>query len=287
MVNRKLSVGRLLRYSGIVGAVISSISAVNLLDAGFRIGWTEPFKLLLDQYVVISSTIRTLLEPSVVRALKLVADSLGIAISLSPHWIDIFLLMMIYLGSRVKAYAQEEKHPRAASMFLVSLIISLACSCFVSSVDLNGWSGVLVVTSSPLVGFLLYDLIYAATGSALDRQTRESWWHGFMRHLEFSVPLLGLCVAANLVLVFVLVDRMLLNAYQAFVLTFFLDYLIISMYWLRRGYSHASRRENRRLGEGVWERFRRSSATAVGAYVALVLLSASIFILGNAALRVT
>jgi hypothetical protein len=89
----------------------------------------------------------------------------------------------------------------------------------------------------------------------------------------------------NLGLAVVFTGRLGASGYQAFVLIFFVDYLLIAVYWALRSHEHARRRENRNLGESVADRFWRSSATVVSLNVVIVISSAAGFMLGNAGLR--
>lgn len=270
---------------GIVGSVVASLSIVSLVSSGFNVGWTEPFRKVLEQYFVITNNIKFLIEPHVVPLLQWTANTLGIRLSLGPNWADLLLLMMVYLGSRVKAYASEAKYVRTAFMSLTAFAISIICASFGSTEQLLGWHEAFVATAIPLLGFLIYDFIYACVGATLDRRTRVSWLNDFIRHLRFSVPLLVFCLLVNMALTILLTNRLGATGYQAFVLAFLVNYVLIATYWALRSYQHARSNGNRNLGESIAQRFWRSSATVVSVNVAVVIVSGALFMLGNAGLR--
>jgi hypothetical protein len=170
-------------------------------------------------------------------------------------------------------------------MLIISVALSLTCACFGTAATISGWADAFLFSAAPLAGFLVYDLIYAALGAALDRRSPASWPNDFARHLRFSVPLLFLCAVANFALALGLVVSGAATGYQAFILMFLVDYLLIAAYWALRSLQHARMRENRKLGETVSERYKRSSATAVSVNVALVILSAALFMISNAGLK--
>lgn len=258
---------------------------MSLVESGFNVGWTEPFGKVLEQYFVITNNIRSLIEPYVVPHLRMIASVLNVNFSLGPNWTDILLLMMVYLGSRVKAYASDAKYIRTVFMAFVALAISLTSACFGSTTDLRGWQDAFVVSSLPLLGFLFYDVVYASVGAALDRRARESWWSDFIRHLWFSVPLLVLCISANFFLTISFTAILGASSYQTFILVFLIDYMVIALYWALKSFEHARKRENRNLGESARDRFWRSSATIVSLNIAVVIVSAAVFMLGNGGLK--
>lgn len=278
---------RISRNIGLVSSVLGGISVISLIGSGFQVGWAEPLRQILDQYVFITNNIRHIVEPYVVPFLRAIANFLTIDFSLGPNWTDILLLMMIYLGSRLKAYVSDTKYVRATFMLAISVAICLTCSCLGSSTDLKGWQDAFRSSCVPLLGFLVYDLIYACLGAALDRRERVSWWEDFLRHLWFSMPLLVLCAATNLALAIIFVQVLGASGYQAYILVFIVNYVLISVYWGGKALQHARKSENRNLGESIRERYWRSSATSVSLNVAVVVISAAAFMLSNAGLKAT
>lgn len=166
------------------------------------------------------------------------------------------------------------------AMLAVSVAVSTACAFFASSIDIGKFSGIVIATSIPLLGFALYDVIYACVGAALDRH-HSSWFQDFRRHVAFSTPLVVLAFSINVVLALIMTN-LLRTQYQVFVLIFIVDYVVISGYWSVLSLRHAKRRENRRLGESISQRFWRSSATTVSLNVALVVVSAFTCLVFNA-----
>lgn len=268
-----------------VGSLLGGISAVSLVSSGFQVGWVEPMKKILEQYFVITNNIRHITEPYVVPVFQAIAAAFEVQLSLGPNWADILLLMMVYLGSRLKAYAADGKYVRSVFMLLVSIAVCLICASFGASNDLQSWTDAFRSSAVPLLGFLAYDIVYATLGAALDRRAPVTWWNDFKRHLWFSVPLLAACASLNLLLIIFLVTSLGTSGYQAFILVFLVDYILISAYWLLRSVQSARRSENRDMGESVRERFWRSSATSVALNVAVVVVSAAAFMLSNAGLK--
>lgn len=263
---------------------MGGLSLISLVNSGFKVGWVEPLRKVVEQYLVLTNTVRHAVEPYLVPAFNALAEALTIKLSFGPRWPDILLLMLIYLGSRVKSYVASGKYVRAAVMLAISIAISIASAFFASAVDLGIPMGVLIATSIPLLGFLAYDVLYAFVGATLDRASQVPWVTELRRHLIFSVPLLLLSLLINMVLAIVFA-RLLRTPYQSFVLIFALDYAVISGYWAALSLNHAKQRHNRLLGESISQRFWRSSATNVSLNVALVLISAVSFMLLNAGLQ--
>ncbi len=263
---------------------MGGISLVSLISSGFNIGWVEPLRKIVEQYLIITNTVRYAVEPFIVPAFNAFAEFFFLKITIGPRWPDVFLLMLIYLGSRVKSYFAGGRYVRALAMLMLSIGICIVSSCFSSSVNLSNLQGVLVATSIPLLGFLVYDLVYGCIGATMDRRNQATWFHEFKRHLAFSVPLVIVALLLNLVLAMLFV-KVFRNSYQAFVMLFAIDYVVISGYWAIMSLHHARQRKNRNLGESTSERFWRSSATNVSLNVALVLFSAIAFMLFNAGLQ--
>ena len=273
-----------LKSLGLVTSAMGGLSIVSLLSAGFSIGWAQPLRWVIEQYLVITNTFRHVVEPFIVPIFEILSELINIGISFGPRWPDIFLLMVIYLGSRVKSYLSSGKYLRALAMFAISTVISITSAFFASAVDLTSWQSVAIAAAIPLLGFLAYDALYAFVGASLDRG-RNSWLSEFGRHLSFSVPLLALSLLLNVALANLLMSKVGFTPYQAFVLVFTTDYLIISVCWAYQSLRHAQNRKNRTLGETVSERFWRSSATNVSLNISVVLFSAIFFMLGNAGLQ--
>lgn len=277
---------RLTKNAGFVGSIVGGLSVVNLISSGFQLGWTAPFRKILEQYFVITNNLRGVVEPIVVPTFRLLAEAFDLHFSFGPHWTDILLLMMVYLGSRLKAYASDGKRVRAVAMLIISVAISIASSFFGSSMNLFSWTDAFQASAVPLLGFLTYDILYACVGAAFDRRGGVTWLHDFVRHLRFSVPLILICSCVNLLLTSSLVSKFNTTGHQAFIFAFLVNYVLISAYWAFKSLQHARKRENRRLGESVRERYRRSSATTVAVNVAIVVISAALFVLSNAGLKV-
>ena len=198
---------------------------------------------------------------------------------------DVLLLMMVYLGSRVKSYASDVKYVRMVVMLVLSTAIGISSSFFVAFANLTNWHDAFWSSIIPLLGFLTYDVIYSSVGASLDRRARVTWLDDFIRHLKFSIPLLIVAACVNFILAYMLVLNFQNSAYQAFILIFLIDYVLISTYWALKSVQHASKRENRIIGESVNERFRRSSATNVSLNVAIVVASALVFVIFNGGLK--
>lgn len=273
-----------LKTLGFVTSAMGGLSIISLLSAGFSIGWAQPLRLVIEQYLVIANTFRHVIEPCIVPIFEMLSDLISIEITFGPRWPDIFLLMLIYLGSRVKSYFASGKPFRAVTMLLIVGVISIVSAFFASAIELSSWQGVLVATSAPLLGFLAYDAVYAHVGATMDRG-RSPWLWEFKRHIAFSVPLLIFAFILNAGFASFLVSEGGFTGYQTFVLIFTVDYLVISLYWAYQSLRHAQKRESRNLGESVKERFWRSSATNVALNVGIVLFSAIFFMLGNAGLQ--
>jgi hypothetical protein len=269
---------------GFVSSLMGGLSLISLLTSGFKVGWVEPLRKVVEQYLVLTNTVRHVVEPYVVPAFNALAEAMNIRLLFGPRWPDVFLLMLIYLGSRVKSYMAGGKYVRAAAMLTISVATCITSAFFASSVDLETPFGVLAATSIPLLGFVAYDAVYACVGASLDHRRQGSWASEFKRHLLFSVPLVLLSLVLNLLLATVFA-RILRTPYQAFVLIFAIDYAVISGYWAVLSLKHAKQRQNRLLGESTSQRFWRSSATNVSLNVALVLFSAVLFMLLNAGLQ--
>ena len=267
-----------------VNSILGGLSLVNLISSGFMIGWIEPLRKVVEQYLVITNTVRHAVEPFVVPTFKALAEALNLTVTFGPRWPDIFLLMLIYLGSRVRSYIVSGKYVRATAMLANSLAISITSAFFASSVELETQVHVMLATSIPLLGFMVYDLIYACVGASFDRLGSSSWTAEFRRHLLFSTPLVLLAFALNLALAFAFAGA-LRTQYQSFVLIFTIDYALISAYWAFLSLRHARQRQNRMLGESTSERFWRSTATNVSLNVGFVLVSAVSFILLNGGMQ--
>lgn len=201
------------------------------------------------------------------------------------HWIDFLLLMMIYLGARCRSYFADEQYVRAAFMMSVAFLISVFFSCLGSAISIGSEKEAFFSSLFPVFGFLLYDVVYAAVGASLDRQTQDTWIADVLRHLAFSVPLILILPLLNYLAIFLLVSRMQVSSYGSLIIAILFDYLLISTFWAYKSRIHANKRENRRLGESVSERFLRSSATNVSLYVSTVILWAVLLFLGNAGLK--
>lgn len=268
----------------VVTSFMGGLSLVSLFNTGFNIGWVQPFRQIVEQYLVITNNVRYAVEPFIVPAFKALSELFAVNITFGANWPDIFLLMIIYLGSRVKSYISGEKYIRAGVMLMLSVGVCVVSSFFASSVNLNMPIDVFNATAIPLLGFLAYDLVYSTIGASLDRG-RATWLREFVRHLTFSVPLLLLSLFLNYLLANILMKTLGASPYQAFVIIFAFNYFVISLYWVLQSLHHAEKRENRLIGESVSERFWRSSATNVALNVGLVLASAISFMLGNAGLQ--
>jgi len=275
---------RKIRSISLFSSILGGISIVSLLSDGFSIGWTSPFLSILKIYLFITDNISRVLVPILEPVFGFIAENIFLGFSYGDRWIDIFFLMFIYLGSRVKAYFAGGKYVRAGVMSLISSLICLICSVLASALPLVNGADVLLPTTIPLIGFLLYDLVYAVVGSTLDRG-RKPWLNEFVRHLWFSVPMLVMCFCLVILFTIVFESSQNLTPYQNFIIIFAGYYVFISGYWAFKAFLHSVNRKNLSMGESVSERFWRSSATYVSLNVLLVVVTGLSMLVGNAGLK--
>lgn len=270
-----------LKGLGLVSSVFGGLSILSLVNYGFSIGWTQPFRWMIEKYLELTSSFKYYTEPYILPLFEYLTQNFFVEINYGANWPDIFLLMIIYLGARVKSYFSSGKIVRSISMLVLSIFISVLSAFFASSVNLSTWIDVAISVSIPLLGFLVYDLAYAVIGSSLDRR-RRPWFEEFIRHIWFSTPLLLITLLINVFLANRFISSFNFGLHQTFVLVFAIDYFLISTFWAYKSFQHAKYGGDRLMAETISERFWRSSATNVSLNVAIVLSSAIFSILVNA-----
>lgn len=271
---------------GFVGSALGGISIVSLICSGFNVGWTVPLQKILEYYQTIMANIRAIFEPLFLPVLEQLAKFLNFQFTFGPQWTDIFVLMAIYLGSRVKSYFSVGKYVRAITMLLTAGFIALVSSMLGSTRAINWWSDAFLLSTIPLLGFLVYDLLYAFVGATFDRKARQSWFSEYIRHIGFSLPVLVLCFAFNGLMSYFLISHAGFTGQQTVILTLLTDYCLISLFWAYKSWVFSSNRLNRSPIENTMQRFLRSSATLVSINVAIVILSGLIQLLFNGGLIV-
>jgi hypothetical protein len=277
---------KILKNSGFVGSAMIGVSLVSLIDSGFSIGWAHPIDKILDQYHTIMINAEYILRPSLQLILDAVNRIFRVDLNFSDNWSNVFVLMMIYLTSRIKSYVSQAKYIRSVFMSVISIFICVFCSMDYYKLDLKSYISIWIASCVPLFGFLIYDVLYSMTGSAFDRRGGSSFIDDFLRHIKFSTPLLILCSICGLSISFIFMQYLNIDGDKVYVIIFSVNYFLISAYWFYMSFRHAVKRENRNLGESIGHRMARSSATNVALNVGIVLFSAIVFILGNAGLKV-
>lgn len=276
---------RIKRNVGFVGSVMLGLSLVLLIDEGFRVGWAGPFKKIIYQYENIIENIDYLVEPFAKIFVESLSKITKFRLELREEWANIFLLSFIYLGSRIRSYFVDSKYFRSAIMGGIACFISLAvCIDLGDELD-SGYRYLIFVSMTPIAGFALYDLIYAIVGSYFDRRAGESWGRDALRHMKFSMPAIPICAILCAICSYISFYILNLSYQQSFIVCLIITYCTLSIFWLTMAYLHASKRENRRLGESIYLRMQRSSAANVGLNIGIVVFSAAVFILGNAGLK--
>lgn len=274
-----------LRVLSFLGLLLSMISVTRLLQIGFQIGFAEPLRLMLSWYDAVVSYLAQFVEPSVRIFLRSLADWVGWRLELHGHWKHVWVLTMIYMGTRARTVWAAGLSGTAMLLTALGLAMALACGVTSGLLPLTDASGTAIPSTRVFVVVVLWIVAYEVLGSAYAAARwhyaeGEQWWRTFTRNLPGDLTIL--VVAAFALLLGELLYKLpaltrLVNPGLAFV---GIVIVAVATYWILANV--VARRRPRK--ESWWEQFRRSNNARFGRAVFIVFGGVALFLMFNAGL---
>lgn len=158
-----------------LGRILATISVVKLIHSGFQIGLGPTLLLVLDHYNKLMSLLFGWLEPYLNWVLDKLGGFIALELDLQAHWREIFIVMMVYFGARLRAMASAGNQVSTSfviSLLAVGLVVALGSSIAAGAIPLSGsreLSLSMLMAACPLMGAFLFDLSENALTSTLRR----------------------------------------------------------------------------------------------------------------------
>lgn len=267
---------------GAMGVVAGALSITLLVQHSLNVGIAPALLIVLDYYEWFRSALLSPLEPVAELLAAKIAKLLNLDWELSEHWGDVFVLMVLYLGARAKAYWDTGARTHAAIRFSLGIVIS-----FVTSVLAGIWIDAAILPSvmivlTVVVGLFVFDVLDASWAALAYRKPHQTWTEEFRRYLEFSLPTIAVAVIAlvasmSLFFVGVIPSSARLGSTSLLFFAF-----ALALYWAWRGWVLSGQPEYRSASETRWERFRRSSTTRIAVLMLMSMAGSALFFVMNA-----
>lgn len=267
-----------------LGVILGSLSLVLLINHAIKVSWVDSLQRVLDYYNNLKKAILWPLESLLHDFLGYISKFFQFQITLLPQWSDVFVLLFLYFGARVRAYWDAGFRKRALFRFFWGLVIAISTAVIGGILPLTGLVSSAALTVVTLLGITIFEIGDCACSATFSRKAGLTWREDFKRYAAFGFPpiIIGVAVLLSGVLVTGIYfpnQRHLLGVILLFILI-----VIFAFYWLLRGWQFAGDSSLREIGESQWDKFKRSSNTRIGTVMLGTIAGTLIFLLLNAGL---
>jgi hypothetical protein len=268
--------------AGLLGLLAAAMSITLLVQHSLDVGLVPILQLVLDYYQWFRTALLSPLEPLANLIAAKISELIYLDLKLSEHWGDVFVLMVLYLGARAKAYWNKGARAHATIRFSLGFLVS-----FITAVIAGAWSDVGVLSGmmifiTVVVGFLVFDSLDASWAALAYRKPDQTWIDEYVRYLEFSVPTtivaaIALILSGFLFFVGIFPSSARLGSTSLLIFSF-----ALALYWAWRGWALSGQQQYRNSSEARWSRFRRSSTTRVAVLMLTAIAGSAFFFAMNA-----
>jgi len=223
------------KVAELLTALFSTLSIVRLAQQGFNLGFATPAANCLGYYEKLTHLLFGWAEPYLVAVIHWG----GWNVQLQPSWKHVLVLSWLYYGSVTKVIWPKYRSRRERALLLLLTvwggIIGLATSVAGGAVTVNDSPSTVVMAAFPLVGFVLYQVSWAAFLATLGVQ--ESWWNRYRAAVRLYIGPGTIGVVGLTIFLCAFADSVpLLRALRNPGLTLlFVLILFLALYWLWTG----------------------------------------------------
>lgn len=272
------------RIANGLGAAAGALSFVLLLDNAIRVSWVDSIGRILEYYKATISFVCSPLEPLIAGIIYVTSRILQIHISLSAHWSDVFVLLLLYFGARARAYWDSGIKGRAGFRCVWGLFVSFFTAVLAGALPLANVVSSISVAAITLLGIGVFEIGDCTWSATFSRKQGLTWKGDFERYAAFSFPpiVIGtivLLVGATLSIFYFSSLPPSSGLFLLVIIAF-----ILALYWMIRGWQFAGDVILRLPGESRFQKFKRSSNTRIAVLMLSSILGATLFILLNAGL---
>jgi len=265
-----------------MGLLAGALSITLLVQHSLNVGLAPALQLVLDYYEWFRSALLSPLEPIAELLAAKIAQFLNLNIELSEHWGDVFVLMVLYLGARAKAYWDTGARNHATIRFSLGVVIS-----FITSILAGIWNDVGVLPSLMIVltvifGLFVFDALDASWAALAYRRPDQTWGEEFRRYLGFSLPTIAVAATALVLSMFLYLVGVIPISARLGSTSLLIFAFALALYWAWRGWALSGQTEYREESETRWKRFRRSSTTRIAVLMLMVMAGSACFFAMNA-----
>ena len=265
-----------------MGLLAGALSITLLVQHSLDVGLAPVLQLVLDYYEWFRSAMLCPLEQIVEVVAAAISKLIDLNIELSEHWGDVFVLMVLYLGARAKAYWDTGARAHAVIRFCLGFCVS-----FLTAVLAGMWrdSGVLsgmMIGMTVVIGLLVFDTLDATWAAVAYRKPNQTWADEFKRYLGFSLPTMAVAAFALSLGVLLFLTGIIPSTARVGSTTLLIFALALAVYWAWRGWALSGQEEYRDAGETRWARFRRSSTTRISFLMMTTMTGSACFFAMNA-----
>lgn len=275
---------RSVNLSNTLGTTAGVLSLVLLVDHAIRVSWVEVLKRVLDYYVAVKAFVFSPLTPMLVSLVNYFSNLFGVNFELSPHWSDVFVLLLLYFGARARAYWDAGLRARSVFRNIYGVLISFLTGAISGVVPITSVTSSVLMVSIALFGIMAFELADCSWSATFSRKPGLAWAQDFKRYAAFSFP--PLYINAALLLVGALIAHYVFptNGQNVGLVLLLIFALVLACYWLIRGWLSAGEADSPLVGKSRWQKFQKSSNTRIGVLMLVSIFGALIFILLNAGL---
>ncbi|WP_229802355.1 hypothetical protein [Paramylibacter ulvae] len=268
--------------AGKMGLLAGALSITLLVQHSLDVGLAPALQIVLDYYEWFRSALMSPLQPIAELIAAKIAQFLNLNIELSEHWGDVFVLMVLYLGARAKAYWDTGARTHAAIRFVLGVLIS-----FVTAILAGTWSEVgvlsgLMIVMTVVIGLFVFDVFDASWAALAYRRPDQTWIDEFRRYLGFSLPTIAVAVVALVLSVFLFLVGVIPSSARLGSTSLLIFAFALALYWAWRGWALSGQQEYREESETRWARFRRSSTTRIAILMLMAMTGSACFFAMNA-----
>ncbi len=278
--------------------ILGVFSFVRLAQDGFKIEFGPFYLLVLQWYetnIAEAAAQLAFLEPWLNRFIDLLRPYFQMELELHQHWKHIFVLMMVYVGGRVKSGFDVGNYGAALLLASAGLLFAPVASALAGIAPLHPGSdgavwNIVILVGPPALGLLLIDvseIIWSSTvrrkivATRLGDQNLTSW-SIFLRFLRACIA--RFAISALLVLVGVAIVVFAPSAADARapgLTVLLLATFSLGAYWLYQGVKSVAGRRADFPGKTWFEVYLTIGSTRVGwSIVRYVLAGVSVLVAG-------
>ena len=259
--------------------ILGALSVLLLFDRATNFGWVSVIDVILSYYEFIKNFILSPIKPVALAIIKALSGFFQFELNLLDHWSDVFVLVTLYLGARMRSYWNSGMKRRAIFRAIWGAIVGLLTGIGAGIIQPFSVVENLEIVAIVVAGLAVFDIIDAGWAATFHRKAGLSWWQDWVRYAKFSMPsiLLGIVFV---ILVYFTYPRWAASWIEVPGIVAVLVYsILLALYWLYRGFKSAQSWEKKGTG---YEKFIASSNSQIGILMLRSLGAAGIVVLFSA-----